>query len=678
MSPAASQGPAVVSARPKYLKAVLAALLVLAAAAVYREAPTLQFVGYDDTRYIVDNPYLAEPLSLRTFSWALTADSYNDSFYADYYQPVTLVSRIFDAALFGMRPAMHHVMNVIYHASNAVLVFLLFSLMTGKPGRSFFLALLFAVHPYQVEAAAWVTARKDLAASFFGFLALLAYARRRKKNLPGHGGWFYVFYLASLAAKPVFAPLPFALYVLDFWPLRTQESLGPRREVLAARLLMLLPPAGLALLDAIRRPEALGHLPWGVQAANVLVAYFEGVRLFFVPLRLGIAPSWYDYPSASSLASAAFFLAGVSLAAFAARKAGHAAAGWLWYLIFLLPVSGFMAFSDRFMYVPLLGLGIMVIWTVAAWAEKSRVLSALACAAGCAACFFYGTLSSAQIRTWKDTESLFRQALARDPENDHGQMLLGAWLAGEGRTEEGLEHLSKAIALNPRNTTAYARTGSLLAKEGRMDEAKPYFDEILRRDPADADLQTNLGFYFLLAGDKDAAAAHYRRALEINPDVGPASLGLGSALQSQGKSAEALPYLQRAAALMPAAPEAYRDWGAALIGLKQFGQAAAVLNKGLQLDRTNPVLYSNLGIALSSLGRFRESQRAFSQAIRLDPMNAQYHYNLGLAFARAGDLRAAGLYFSQALRIDPAHAGAAAGLKEVERLKAAAPEAKTP
>ena len=607
---------------------------VVALATVVVFVPVLRhgFVNYDDPEYVTENVHVRAGLSWAGVPWAFTAP------HAANWHPLTWLSHMLDAQLFGLAPAGHHATSVLLHATSAALLFEVLAGMTGTPWRSAFVAAVFALHPLRVESVAWVSERKDVLAGLFWMLALAAYARYARR----HGAADYVLVVAAfvlgLLAKPMVVTLPVVLLLLDVWPLRRPWSIALVWEKLP---LVLLAAAASALTVVAQRGAgamaSLESLPLAARMAEAVVAYGVYLEKTFWPARLAVFYPHRPLPIAEVAASCVVLLVVSAVASRERRRHPWLLMGWLWYLVTLLPVIGLVkvgeqAMADRFTYLPQIGVLIMVTWTAAEMVGSRAVLGATAVAAvaGCVA------LTTRQLEVWRDSVSLFAHATAVTRDNYVAEGNLGAALLYQGRRADAVVHLRHAATINPGYAKVRVSLGKALAAGGDPVGALHEYAEAIRLDPKTPAAHYNLGLLLAEQGRLDDATAEYREALRLDPEYAKAHHNLGAALAAQGRFDEAVAEYRHALALAP--------------------------------DRG--VTHGNLAIALERLGRSAEAVAEYREAMRLMPADPTAHFNLAGGLAGAGHLGEAVAELHQALRLRPDWPEARAALAEVEAQRA--------
>jgi protein O-mannosyl-transferase len=558
--------------------------LILSTVAVYAQVGGFDFVNYDDNLYVFQNEHVQAGLTPGSVKWALTAPVVGN------WIPVTLLSHLLDVQLFGMSSGMHHLVNVLFHTLSAVLLFVLLRRATGGPGVSAFVAFVFALHPLHVESVAWVSERKDVLSVFFWFLALYGYVRYTERPSSGRDLGVAVPFCLGLMSKPMIVTFPFTLLLLDTWPLRRAQ--WPKTFAEKLPLIALSVCASAVTYVVQRSAGALEAVPLATRTANVFISYVTYIGQMFWPARLAC---YYPYPQSiqASHAAVAFavVLAVSVLAILAWRERPYLAVGWFWYLGTLVPVIGLVqvgeaAHADRYMYIPMVGLLLMLAWGAADVVKKwPRTKPAIATAAvvSCAACM---ALAWKQTAHWQNSETLFQHAIEVTQDNWLAEYDLGIYLNTMGRSADAIHHFEAALRMKPNDARVQDSLGSSLARLGDCAAAVPHFEAAIRAKPDLANASYNLG-YCLATSANDAAAipyfeaairaqpgfadAHFRLAmslskipgrapdaireyeavLRLTPDDAWAHAKIGELLASAGRTEEAIAHLEAAQRIYP-------------------------------------------------------------------------------------------------------------------------------
>jgi len=508
--------------------------------------PTLghEFINYDDFSYVVHNNHVKSGLTLPGIRWAFT------STYASNWHPVTWLSHMLDCQLFGLRPGGHHFTNLLFHAANTILLFLLLRTMTGALWRSAIVAALFAVHPLHVESVAWVAERKDLLSTFFMLITLSAYAGYVRQ--PGWKRYVPVIFLfaVGLMAKPMLVTLPFVLVLLDYWPLDRLEMDGKsRKQKLTVLKRLLLEKAPLFLLSAassvitiFAQTSAIWNLadiPIPTRLGNAIISYAKYLGLTFWPTDLAII---YPYPD--SLCFLEMILASAVLVVIStfvfltAKKHRYLPVGWLWFLGTLVPVIGIVqvgsqAMADRYTYIPLIGIFIMLAWGGSDLFERFKWSAKASEIITAGFILVLMTLSARQVVFWKDGITLFQHTIRVTSDNYVAHNNLGIALAHQGKRDEASIHFREALRISPIYTHARYNLALNCQNEGNIDEAIVHYRELIRLSPS-ADGRNNLAVALMARGEYEEAAEQLLKAIQDDPGNARAYNNYGVILMQKG------------------------------------------------------------------------------------------------------------------------------------------------
>ena len=616
--------------------------LLIATLSVYGQTGHFDFVNLDDPDYVTGNPHVRAGWTAEGVKWAFTSREAANWF------PLTRLSHMLDAQVFGLRSGAHHLVNAGLGALAAMLLFAFLKRATGARWASAFTAGLFVLHPLHVESVAWVAERKDVLSAVFWFLALWAYVQWARGGAREWYGLALAAFCCGWMAKPMIVTLPAVLLLLDAWPLGRLRPLG-------ARLTEKIPffavsAAGAAVTYAAQRGSgavrSLAAFPLGLRVEDALVSCFLYVEKTLWPTGLA---AFYPYPRAVPIweaAGAALFLAGVSC--WTAREYGrrpYLAVGWCWYLIALLPVIGLVqvgaqARADRYMYVPMVGLSVMAAWGVRdalragpRWRVPAGVLAGVALLA-------CGAAAWTQTGYWENSGTLFRHALEVTGENYLAEHNLGVYLLERpDNLADATAHLEQAVRLNPASVRAHSDLGNALSRvPHRLEEAIGEYRAALRIDPDSPIPHNNLGNTLAQDGRLEEAIAEYQTALRLKPDYAEARANLAVA-QDAGPESAARHY----------------NLGVSLSQEGRAAEAVAEFQAALRLKPDYADAENNLGVALGQMpGRSGEAIAHFRAALGLRPDYADAHYNLGIALAnRPGGMPEALKHLEAALKLRP-------------------------
>ncbi len=579
-----------------------------------------------------------------------------------------------DCQLFGLRSGRHHLTNVLFHALATLLLFAFLERATKARWRSAAVAFLFALHPLHVESVAWIAERKDVLSALFWFLTLYLYVRYTEHPDGKRYALMLGAFCLGLMAKPMAVTLPFVLLLLDVWPLRRMPTMRQRAvwekapffaiAVIVAFVTYLVQRASGAV-------QAVSAFPIALRAENALISYVIYIVKMFWPSGLAV---FYPYPPHVPVweaVSAAIAMVGITaLVLRSFRNYPYLSVGWLWYVGTSVPVIGLIqvgaqARADRYTYIPLTGVFIMLVWGAAEVARRrprTRTGILVLAGAGCSSCF---ALTAVQIEHWRDSETLFRHALDVTDANYVAQHNLGVALAERpGKLPEAIQHLEAAVRLEPDSARARTDLGNALANTpGRLEEAVAEYRAALRTAPDAAITHNDLGNTLLkMQGHVAEAITEYETALRLNPDYAEAHNNLGSALsQVPGRLPEAISQFQTALRINPNYLEARTNLDAALANdPKRLPESVAHRQAAEQADPNSAEAHSNLAGALEKMpGRLPEAISQYEAAVRLNPNSAELHYNLGVALAKTEDrIPEAIAQYEEALRLKPDYAEA--------------------
>lgn len=527
-------------------------LLIAATLAVYVQVRGFDFVIIDDALYVGDNEHVRDGISFANLAWAFT------TFRDGNWFPLTWISLMLDASVYGLWPGGYHITNLALHTLNMLLVFAVFSKMTRNAPQSALVAGLFAVHPLHVQSVAWVAERKDVLSMFFGLCSLYAYAVYAQSGR-ARGLILSVFlFLCSLSSKQTFVTLPFVLLLLDYWPLGrlvpawlssandstgandmadvADRTLPPRaRPIGLGRLLIEKIPffvlsAVFCIVAAFAQARggavlSLDVIPLGTRVLNALVVYRLYIQKAFFPTGL---VAYYPHPGSGLglsdiLVSVIFLMAVTGFAVVNARRRPYFLVGWLWYLGTLVPMIGLVQLSgqqmaDRYTYLPLLGWYLAMVWLVASLATGTIKRPVVLRAVAAAVVVLYASIAFVQAGYWHDSISLYRHAVAAGKQNPYSLTTLGWAYANEKRFDEAIPPLRQAVALTPDFGQAQFLLGCVLQGKSQFDEAADHFRAALKSDEGNAAAHLNLGTILMARREFTDARRELDRVAELDPD----------------------------------------------------------------------------------------------------------------------------------------------------------------
>jgi tetratricopeptide (TPR) repeat protein len=677
-------------------------LLSLVTFAVYWPVIGCKFINYDDPRYITSNPHVQQGLTRESVLWSFNIG------YASNWHPLSWLSHMLDVELFGPGPAGPHLVNLILHVANTVLLFLVLRGLTFAHWRSAFVAALFALHPLHVESVAWISERKDVLSTLFFMLTLLCYAKavtsgrwqvaRTQTEPSAIMSPFYwlalLFFALGLMSKPMLVTLPFVLLLLDYWPLGRMPDLtfpaakpGFLNVQLSAVLRLAREKIPFFVLGAIScaitfvaqksngTMSSLAHIPAGARVENAFISYARYLGKMFWPTDLAVVyPLPGQWPVAYGVL-AMVLVTGLCLAAlWFGRKWPFVLTGWFWFLGTLVPVIGLVqvgiqSLADRYTYVPSVGIFIVLAWGGGAvlarwqWPRTMIGIAALLILGACA------IRTANQLHYWQNTERLFQHTIAVTKDNWMAYNVLGSYRVLKGRPEAAVENYRHALQINPDNADILNNLGNVLARQKQTAAAIECFQAALRVAPDLPDTHINLGVVLDALGKKDDAIREYHDALRLAPDNVLARNDLANVLLARGQVDEAIEQYRLALQTDPKYTHALNNLGWVLAVRGQYPEAIACYERALRLEPNDAMLHKNFGNVLVRAGRGEEAIRQFTEALRLAPDDAEAHFDLGSVLAQLSRRDEAIAQLREALRLNPDYAEAK---RQLEILGAAA------
>lgn len=668
-------------------KIAFALLLVFLCLLIYGQTLTFEFVNYDDGLYVTDNQQVLSGLSWKGVAWAFVTER------AMYFHPLTWLSHMLDVELFGLRPWGHHLTSFALHAVNSIFLFLTLARMTGSLWPSALAGALFLVHPMHVESVAWVSERKDMLSTFFWIGAMYTHTRHRQ----GGGRWWNVgtvlAFVLGIMSKPMVVTLPFALWLLDFWPLKQVDFALPTRELVKRGARLLLDKWPILLLTLVMCAvtmimQARGNnlsfgdkVPFIHRCANAAVVYV--IYLYKTVWPVDLAP-YYPHPltrPALHVAGALCVLLVISaLALWQFRRRPYLLMGWCWYLGTLLPVielvqAGSFSHADRYVYIPHIGLLMAMAWGVAEFFARWRVVGTAVAYAAVAA---LTVCARVQAGHWADSASLFRHSLAVTGENPVALNNLGAGLSRKGKPAEAIPLYERALELQPFYPRALDNIGVALLAQGKLDEALAKSRAALEQDPKFVNAHVTVGRILAKKGDVDGAKKSFEEALRLAPETVSAHANLGEMWLDKGDLAAAAEAYSAILKINPRSVPGNLGMADVLVAQLDFPGAVRHYETSLRVWPYDAQTLYNLGHALQALGRTGEAVGRYQEALRYNPRLTQAHDNLAGIFLAAGRFDAALDHASLAIALEPgfvsAHnnfANALAGLKRNDEAKEA-------
>ena len=685
----------------KHLLLIYTTLAVVTIVA-FEQVRLNEFVGYDDDRYVTENPHVKAGMTPESVLWAFTTTR------ASNWHPLTWLSHMLDCELFGLNPYGHHLANLFFHVANTLMLFWVFNRMTGAVWRSAFVAALFAMHPLHVESVAWVAERKDVLSGLFWMLTMAAYVRYARR--PGTGRYMLVFLALCLGlmAKPMLVTLPLVLLLLDYWPLErlqwyrrdeveellegesatvTYQRASPRRLILEKIPLFGLAAASSVITFVVQQSKGAVRsgetFPSSARISNALVCYISYIIKMIYPNRLAVL---YPHPGDSlpvwqaivSLVLLAVFSTGII---YWGRRRRYLLVGWLWYLGTLVPVIGLVqvgsqSMADRYTYLPSIGILIMIAWGVSDLVAKWRYRRiGLGITAG-AVLSILVICTRVQLRHWQNNLALFGHTLEVTENNYVMHSNYGGAMFEEGRFDDALAQFNEALRINPKYADARRNAGIVLLRQGKIDEAIAAFAEVLSYRGDWPITHNYLGLAYAQGGEFDLAVQNYSAALQLKPNYVEAFKNLGIVLKEQGKTNAAISKWVKALEFEPDNPDVHYNMGIVMAEQSRYEQAIHHFNITLAARPDWPEAHHNLGAVYYLQGKLDLAAKHCAEAISLRPDYHDAHYNMAMVMTKQGKLDEAVRHFNKALEAKPArpevHYGLAGAFYQQGKLNRAA------
>ena len=629
------------------------------------------------------NPPVVAGFTPQSVVWAFT------QYHSGNWHPLTWMSHMLDYQLFGANPKGHHLVNLLFHLLNVLLLFLVLKRGTGALWQSAFVAALFAVHPLHVESVAWVSERKDVLSSFFWILTMGAYFRYAKSKSIQSYMIVIGFFVLGLMSKPMLVTLPFVLLLLDYWPLnRFKPSYLPLiKEKIPLFVLMVIS----CVITTQAQGQAVGDMesyPIGVRVGNALVSFMVYLGKMVWPTNLAIFyPHPKDSVSVALAVVAIVVLLGISLFVFKkVRQSPYLVVGWLWFLGTLVPVIGLVqvglqARADRYTYIPYIGLFIMVVWGLSQLTSRWRFQKTLLSCAASLVLLVLVFVSWIQAGYWQDSIILSRHALSVTQGNYVAHTNLANALEEKEKNEEAVIEYHQALKINPQFVPAHYNLGYTLEKMGKRKEAMERYYQAILFNPNHVNSHLNLGIVLHRENKIAEAMGHYYEVLRINSQHPKAYYNLGIAYEDKGDYQEALLHYAQALKIKPDYEKAQNNYillkrkldeakkekvpvqkeqspvrnANALAMQGKYDEAIKQYQEALRLDPENLDAILNMGNVYLIQGKIKKAISNYEHVVELSPDKIEAHLNLANAYSKKNDVKKVKKHYYEALRINPNH-----------------------
>ncbi|HEV7646372.1 MAG TPA: tetratricopeptide repeat protein [Pyrinomonadaceae bacterium] len=638
-------------------------MLALAAGCflIYGQTYGFNFISIDDSGYVYENAVVTRGLSWDAIKWAFTTYSQAN------WHPLTWLSYLTDTTFFGPKPGAYHLVNVLFHTANSILLFIILKALTGSTKRSAIVAALFAFHPTHVESVAWIAERKDVLSTLFWFLTTyfyIKYVRAGNDETQDSEGAlkqrriFYIQMVAAmvlgLLAKPMLVTLPFTLLLLDYWPLGRLEKFSVTNiwPLIKEKIPLFLLSAASSVITVIAQKAGgavvpLEQLPFYARLVNSVIAYAKYAGMMFYPANLGVIYPFERELSVPMLAVSILVIALVSIySILEIKRKKYLFVGWFWFIGTLVPVIGLVqvglqSLADRYTYIPFIGLSIAVVWLAAELLKSldKRILAA----AACAVIILFGWLAFKQAARWKDSESLYLHTIAVTKNNGFIEQNLCLHYTNQNRLEEAEVQCKNAAEHNPTYYSSYKLLGVINFKRGNFTEAAMQFMQAIQLKPDDSGTFSDLAKALLLQGKLDEAAQMTEAMASASSDPPPI--------------------------MKEILYQNYDSLGLSYSSKSEFEKAALYFGKALEIKEDNTDVRSNLGFMLYRAGKKDEGIAQIEESIKRDPAKPELYNMLGTVLADQGKKDEAVKQFEKALELKPDYAPAKNNLVKVQGRK---------
>lgn len=634
-------------------------ILTLLTLAVYLQVKNFDFVNYDDNTYVYENSNIHNGLSVESVKWAFTTG------YANFWHPLTWLSHILDWQLYGSNPAGHHLTNLLFHILNTLLLFIVFKKLTNEIWQSVFAAALFAVHPLHVESVAWISERKDLLSTFLAILTLLAYLRYVK-----HKGFLnYIFSLSifvfGLMAKPMLVTLPFVFLLLDYWPLCRIKKFEWKisKYLLFEKIPFIILSIFFSFIAFYMQQRggaipAESAIPLKFRVLNAFISYSTYIKKMFWPSRLAV---FYPHPGQKvsmlyAVISAVILLA-ITLFVFRfAKKHRYLVTGWFWYIGTLLPVIGLIqvgnhAMADRYSYIPLIGLFIIIAWGAdelmfkLPYKKISSAFISLLIISALSVCSYF------QIGRWSDSLNLFSHALDVTNNNYVAHTNMGMALYELKRMDEAEFHYAQASLIEPDSHLAHIRLASILYQAGKLNESACEYETALRIKPNNPKVLNELGIIFGRQAKLEDSKRYFKNAIQIDPNFMEAYINIAAVLMIQNKIDEAAEYLNELLKLNSSSARAYFYLGQIFLQKNNSERAIEHFIMAFNYEPNNLEYMNTMAwhLAVNRTNKNYNPDKALALALKVNELTnyvkPEFLDTLAAAYAATGD-------FSKAVEIE--------------------------
>ena len=598
----------------RYIFLFISAAIAITTLVAYEPIRHNGFVDYDDTGYILNSEQVKSGITWESLRQAFTKPHYN------MWHPLTTISNMLDYELFGLNPTGHHLVSVAIHIVNALLLFWILKNITGTMWASAFVAAVFALHPVQVESVAWAAERKTVLSGLFWLLTIAAYIRYARRPRLSRYLLVLAIFGFCILTKPAVVTLPFALLLLDYWPLervRCEHQAGAAKNsntnkksavwLIAEKIPLLAMSAFLCVMTLVSQKQGeaiptLDMMPLDYRLANMFLSYIRYIGKLIWPSSLAV---YYPHSFVTLLdfwvvmCAILFIVLTVVIVYYIGRRKKYAAVGWLWYVGTLVPMiglvqSGEQAMANRYMYISMLGLLIIITCAANDFIASRLRLKIVAAILAAVLLSVLVILTRTQVSHWRDSITLYDYALKVTQNNALVENNYGNLLFETDRLDEAVSHLNKALSIAPKMTSAEDNLGRVYLKQGKLSEATVCFKRVLDEGKVTSEVYNNLASALGMQKKYDEALKYLKQALELEPNNFDIHNKIGMALLATGKPDEAITHFKYVLQINKIPAEVYANLGSAYIQVGKYDLAIENLSKAIELKPDNTDVLNKL------------------------------------------------------------------------------------
>ena len=678
-------------------KILISLFLLILTVIVYSPIKNYEFINFDDGSYVYKNETVQTGLTAESIKWAFQVIKTDET---AYWHPLAWLPHMLDCQLFGVNPGMHHLSSLFYHLLNTLLLFLVLTRMTGALWKSAFVAMIFALHPINMDSVVWISEKKNLFSTLFWLLTMLAYAHYASRPTLLRYFLVLIAFALGLMAKPMLATLPCALLLLDFWPLNRikgyrfkwfRENQIRENQIQKDRINKKSSPpdtapsfqeASLFRLISEKIPMlflsfgtiglsyySLQHnsqiqnevtVPMALRISNALVSYFQYIWHLIWPVNYAI---FYPFPEAipiwKPIIAALALIILTSLVIIYSKKKPYLAVGWLWFLGTLVPVIGLInaglwpAMADRWAYVPFIGLFIIIAWGIPDFFSQFQAKKTILTGAAILSIIVLATATRIQLKYWKNSQALFQHAINVTQNNHIAHMHVGTYLDENNNHQQALQHFLKAVEIKPNYSEALENIGHEFVNLKNYSKALQYYEKALLFAPSKAELFNKIGNAYAYMQKYDKATSYYIEAIAIDSDDATFYNNLGAAKYFTGKFDQAILELKKAIKMNPDYAEAYYNLGLAQTKTGNSVEATRSFLKAMQFDPDYKEAHNSLAKIYYHSGNFKKALAHYTEELRISPKDATAHFNTGVVLFQLKQPKEAITHLQEALRLKP-------------------------